>query len=100
MDRDLDQRAPGASTVLAMEADQQGTTPSAVDGEGPTAATDDAPDAGSADGGTTNERAFRQLVVNTLLSGVTSSFLWFALTFWIYLETKSVVATGIIGGAF
>ena len=49
---------------------------------------------------TDDERAFRQLVVNTLLSGVTSSFLWFALTFWVYLETKSVVATGIIGGAF
>lgn len=29
---------------------------------------------------------FRQLLVNTLISGVTSSFLWFALTFWVYLE--------------
>src|SRR5262245_59067145 len=48
----------------------------------------------------TNERAFRQLLVNTLISGVTSSFLWFALTFWVYLRTKSVVATGIVGGAF
>jgi DHA3 family multidrug efflux protein-like MFS transporter len=43
---------------------------------------------------------FRHLLVNTLVSGVTSSFLWFALTFWVYLETKSVVATGVIGGAF
>ena len=43
---------------------------------------------------------FRQLLANTLLTGVTSSFLWFALTFWVYLETHSVVATGIIGGAF
>jgi MFS transporter, DHA3 family, multidrug efflux protein len=43
---------------------------------------------------------FRQLLLNTLVSGVTSSFLWFALTFWVYLETRSVVATGIIGGAF
>jgi DHA3 family multidrug efflux protein-like MFS transporter len=49
---------------------------------------------------TTNERAFHRLLVNTLLSGVTSSFLWFALTFWVYLETRSVVATGVIGGAF
>jgi DHA3 family multidrug efflux protein-like MFS transporter len=49
---------------------------------------------------TTNERAFHQLLANTLLSGVTSSFLWFALTFWVYLETRSVVATGVIGGAF
>ena len=37
--------------------------------------------------------AFRRLLVNTLVSGVTSSFLWFALTFWVYLETRSVVAT-------
>ncbi|HET9771610.1 MAG TPA: MFS transporter [Acidimicrobiia bacterium] len=43
---------------------------------------------------------FRRLLVNTLVTGVTSSFLWFALTFWVYLETRSVVATGVIGGAF
>jgi MFS transporter, DHA3 family, multidrug efflux protein len=45
-------------------------------------------------------RAFHRLLANTLVTGVTSSFLWFALTFWVYLETHSVVATGIIGGAF
>lgn len=45
-------------------------------------------------------RTFRQLLVNTLVSGVTSSFLWFALTFWVFLETRSVVATGVIGAAF
>ena len=38
------------------------------------------------------EPTFRRLLVNTLVSGVTSSFLWFALTFWVYLETRSVVA--------
>jgi MFS transporter, DHA3 family, multidrug efflux protein len=43
---------------------------------------------------------FYRLLVNTLVSGVTSSFLWFALTFWVYLETRSVVVTGVIGGAF
>ena len=43
---------------------------------------------------------FRRLLTNTLVTGVTSSFLWFALTFWVYLETRSVVATGVIGGAF
>ena len=45
-------------------------------------------------------RVFRQLLANTLATGVTSTFLWFALTFWVYLETRSVVATGMIGGAF
>ena len=44
--------------------------------------------------------AFRRLLANTLATGVTSTFLWFALTFWVYLETRSVVATGVIGGAF
>ena len=48
----------------------------------------------------TMPRVFRQLLVNTLMTGVTSTFLWFALTFWVYLETRSVVATGVIGGAF
>ena len=43
---------------------------------------------------------FRRLLLNTLVSGVTSSFLWFALTFWVFLQTRSVVATGVIGGAF
>lgn len=48
----------------------------------------------------TNDTVFRRLLANTLVTGVTSSFLWFALTFWVYLETRSVVATGVIGGAF
>ncbi len=50
--------------------------------------------------GPASMRVFRQLLLNTLMSGVTSTFLWFALTFWVYIETKSVVATGVIGGAF
>ena len=37
---------------------------------------------------------------NTGAANVTTSFLWFALTFWVYLETRSVLATGIIGGAY
>ena len=45
-------------------------------------------------------RTFRQLLANTLMTGVTSTFLWFAVTFWVYVETRSVVATGVIGGAF
>jgi DHA3 family multidrug efflux protein-like MFS transporter len=46
------------------------------------------------------EATFNRLLVNTLVSGVTSSFVWFALTFWVFLETRSVVVTGVIGGAF
>lgn len=43
---------------------------------------------------------FHQALLNTLVANVTTSFLWFALTFWAYLETKSVLATGIIGGSY
>ncbi len=43
---------------------------------------------------------FRRVLVNTLLANVTTSFMWFALTFWVYLGTGSVVATAVVGGAF
>jgi len=38
------------------------------------------------------------VLVNTALANVTSSYLWFALTFWVYLANPSVLATAIIGG--
>lgn len=43
---------------------------------------------------------FYSVLVNTLIANVTTSFLWFALTFWAYLETQSVLATSIIGGSY
>jgi len=43
---------------------------------------------------------FYNVLINTLIANVTTSFLWFALTFWVYLETKSVLATAIIGGSY
>ena len=43
---------------------------------------------------------FLHLLVNTAVAGLTTSFLWFALTFWAYLETRSVLATGLIGGSY
>lgn len=45
-------------------------------------------------------RAFHAILANTLLANVTTSYLWFALTFWAYLETRSVMATSIIGGSY
>lgn len=48
----------------------------------------------------TGRRAFLGVLVNTAAANVTTSYLWFALTFWVYLETRSVLATGIIGGAY
>lgn len=45
-------------------------------------------------------KQFYNVLINTLIANVTTSFLWFALTFWVYLETKSVMATAIIGGSY
>jgi len=45
-------------------------------------------------------RTFAQVLINTMVANITTSFLWWALTFWAYLETQSVLATGIIGGAY
>ena len=45
-------------------------------------------------------RSFYQVLVNTAVANVTSSYLWWALTFWAYLETRSVLATSIIGGSY
>lgn len=45
-------------------------------------------------------RTFLGVLVNTAIANVTTSYLWFALTFWVYLQTKSVLATGVIGGAY
>ncbi len=45
-------------------------------------------------------RYFYNVLANTLVANVTTSFLWFCLTFWVYLETRSVLATAIIGGSY
>ncbi|WOF23532.1 MFS transporter [Microbacterium betulae] len=45
-------------------------------------------------------RSFVHVLVNTAFANITTSFLWFAFTFWIYLETRNVIATGVIGGAY
>lgn len=43
---------------------------------------------------------FKGVLFNTLIANVTTSYLWFAVTFWAYLETKNVMATAIIGGVY
>jgi len=43
---------------------------------------------------------FVQLLVNTGVAGLTTNFLWFAVVFWVYLETRSILATGILGGGY
>lgn len=43
-------------------------------------------------------KTFYHLLVNTLIASVTNFTVWFAIIFFIYLETQSVFATSIISG--
>lgn len=45
-------------------------------------------------------RTFRGILVNTAVANLTTSYLWFSLSFWIYLETRNVIATGVTGGIY
>nr|WP_209724607.1 MULTISPECIES: MFS transporter [Asticcacaulis] len=44
--------------------------------------------------------AFYHLLGNNLIANITNFTVWFAVTFWVYLETKSVFATGMIAGVY
>ena len=41
---------------------------------------------------------FHQVLANSLVANITNYIVWFALTFWTFLETRSVFATGLIAG--
>ncbi len=43
---------------------------------------------------------FHHLLGNTLIANITNFTVWFAVTFWTFLETKSVFATGMIAGLY
>jgi DHA3 family multidrug efflux protein-like MFS transporter len=45
-------------------------------------------------------KTFYQILANTLLASVTNMTVWFAMIFFIYLETKSVTATSIVSGIY
>ena len=45
-------------------------------------------------------RTFYQLLGNTIIANVTNMTVWFALVFFIYLETRSVTATSIVSGIY
>ena len=42
---------------------------------------------------------FKRLLVNTLVANVTTTFLSFALAFWVYLVTESVLVASIVSGS-
>lgn len=45
-------------------------------------------------------KPFHQILANNLVANITNFTVWFALTFWVYIETKSVFATGMIAGIY
>ena len=45
-------------------------------------------------------KPFHQILANNLVANVTNFTVWFAITFWIFLETHSVFATGMIAGVY
>jgi DHA3 family multidrug efflux protein-like MFS transporter len=49
---------------------------------------------------TGTQRTFLHVLLSTLVVSVINFTVWFAVTFWVYLETRSVFATGLIAGIF
>lgn len=48
----------------------------------------------------TNLKAFYHLLANTSIAAILNYTVWFAITFFVYLQTQSVFATAIISGIF
>lgn len=47
-----------------------------------------------------HRQVFLHILTNTLVASVVNFTVWFAVTFWVYLETRSVFATGVISGIY
>ncbi len=47
-----------------------------------------------------NKKVFYQLLISTLLVSVINFTVWFAITFYVFLQTRSVFATGVVAGIF
>ncbi len=45
-------------------------------------------------------KLFYTVLANSLAASVTNTFVWFAVTFWVYLETKSVTVTSVMAGVY
>lgn len=45
-------------------------------------------------------KTFHATLANSLAAFLTNMFVWFAVTFWVYLETRSVIATSIMAGVY
>src|SRR5690554_224050 len=45
-------------------------------------------------------KTFHAVLANSLVAFVVNNFVWFAVTFWVFLETRSVIATSVMAGIF
>ncbi|HEY0734911.1 MAG TPA: MFS transporter [Herpetosiphonaceae bacterium] len=45
-------------------------------------------------------KTFYALLANSLAAFLSNTFVWFAVTFWVYLETKSVIVTSVMAGIY
>jgi DHA3 family multidrug efflux protein-like MFS transporter len=45
-------------------------------------------------------RVFQHVLANTIVASTTNTVVWFAITFWAYLETQSVIVTSVMAGVY
>ena len=45
-------------------------------------------------------KTFYAVLVNSVTASMTNTLVWFAVTFWVYLQTQSVIATSVMAGIF
>lgn len=45
-------------------------------------------------------KTFYAILINTVVATTTNTFVWFAVTFWAYLQTQSVIVTSVMAGIF
>lgn len=45
-------------------------------------------------------KTFYAVLANSLTASITNMFVWFAVTFWAYLETQSVIVTAVMAGVY
>lgn len=102
----MTEQEPARGRAAASYDDGTGLSENAAVASGPAGEGEDAHPGGQAAVDTSlrtaaqRSRTFAGILVNTALANITTSYLWFALTFWVYLETRNVIATGVVGGAY
>lgn len=45
-------------------------------------------------------KLFYAVLANSLVVSITNTFVWYAVTFWVYLQTKSVLVTSVMAGMY